>query len=207
MVSRPLKVWKELPSGDVCVMDFADAKRFESHRLYMMAGNPQRRYVMLWHPDRRIEYLHRAIMSAPLGVSVDHINGDTLDNRKSNLRLATSSENGANVPKREGTSSRFKGVCWDKNGHRWKAHIGYQGKRVHLGYFVDEEEAARAYDRVARTLFGEFARTNFGENHLPKPRKLSHRRIETFIKEMVKDAPPLTERQKRIIRQTVGSVK
>ena len=106
-------------------------------------------------------FMHREIISAPLGMEVDHINGDGLDNRRSNLRVATRAENGRNRKPQTGTSSVYKGVSWDKQAQQWRAYVKGDRKLIHIGLFHDEVEAAEAYDEAARRLFGEDAKTNF----------------------------------------------
>jgi hypothetical protein len=107
-------------------------------------------------------YLHREIMNPPKGLLVDHRNGDSLDNRRANLRLATHSQNTQNRGKwRIKTSSRFVGVSFDKEYELWRAYIRYQEKRIHLGRFDSETDAAKAYDAAAKKYFGEFAHLNF----------------------------------------------
>lgn len=104
--------------------------------------------------------MHRLLLGAKPGEIVDHINGDTLDNRKSNLRICTTSDNSANSRKyRGGGSSQFKGVYW--TGKHWRAQICVKRKKINLGSFGCEKQAAEAYDRAAVEKFGRFARTNF----------------------------------------------
>ena len=89
---------------------------------------------------------------------IDHINGDKSDNRLSNLRLATDSENKRNVGKRQHNTSGFKGVTWDKANKRWLAHATFQGKGVHLGRHSTPEAAAQAYREFAEQNHGSFYR-------------------------------------------------
>lgn len=89
----------------------------------------------------------------------DHINHITLDNRSVNIRLCTASQNQHNRLKQVG-SSKFKGVCWHKNERKWRARINYKGKRIHLGSFDNEIDAAESYNNAAIKYFGEFARLN-----------------------------------------------
>lgn len=105
--------------------------------------------------------LHRAIMCAGVGQIVDHIDGNGLNNRRSNLRFATQQQNCQNRRAMLGCSSRFKGVSFVSASGRWHAYIKHNQKRTHLGFFDDEEAAARAYDEAARLFFGEYAKLNF----------------------------------------------
>lgn len=104
--------------------------------------------------------LHRLVSPPPEGLIVDHINGDTLDNRKTNLRFVTASQNAMNtrVSASHLKSSGFKGVS--RSGDKWSASISFDGQKIGLGRFDSEADAARAYDAAAVVLFGEFARTN-----------------------------------------------
>ena len=105
---------------------------------------------------------HRIIFPSKKGFVTDHINGNKLDNRASNLRHATQRQNSQNRSSlKRVCSSKFKGVCWHKNNKKWVAHItSSEGARVHLGSFEDELLAARAYNDAARKMYGEFAKLN-----------------------------------------------
>lgn len=116
----------------------------------------------------RLIYMHRVILEPPAGLDVDHINGDALDNRRCNLRACTRQENLRNKRHRRAYSSRFKGVWWSQAANKWVAAIAAgernargKSRSLHLGVFVREEDAARAYDRAALQHFGAFACTNF----------------------------------------------
>lgn len=95
---------------------------------------------------------------------IDHINGDGLDNRRSNLRFADHSQNAGNSDiDKSYCSSQYRGVTWNIRGDRWIAQIGSgrQGTRQYIGCFTDEIEAALAYDQAALKRWGDFARLNF----------------------------------------------
>ena len=133
----------------------------------------QYHWLAMWCPKTRSYYaarnttraggvkhhisMHRLIAGAGPKEYVDHANGDTLDNRRSNIRRCTPSDNQHNSRIASNNTSGFKGVCWDKHRGRWRVDI----KGNFLGFFVSKEDAARAYDNKARELFGEFAAVNF----------------------------------------------
>ena len=108
-------------------------------------------------------FLHRTIVNASKGVIVDHHDGDTLNCRRSNLRLGDSILNARNAIKirNRQTTSRFKGVHYRKRERKWKAVIRYDGKQRELGYFSNEVEAAFSYDIASMKYHGDHGRTNF----------------------------------------------
>ena len=92
---------------------------------------------------------------------IDHINGIRDDNRIENLREATNQQNNFNRKSREGSSSQYKGVCWDKKGKKWVVHYRYKGKLYYVGRYECEEEAAEAYQKATEHLHKEYA--NYGQ--------------------------------------------
>jgi len=106
-------------------------------------------------------YMHRIILNAPKGLQVDHINGDGLDNQKRNLRFATNAQNHQNQIKPVASKSGFRGVCFDQRRNKFYARIQHNRQTTHLGRFQTAIQAARAYDKAAVKLHGEFARLNF----------------------------------------------
>lgn len=114
--------------------------------------------------------LHRFIISVPDDMQVDHIDGDALNNQKSNLRICTPAQNCMNKrfePKRN--TSGFKGVSLHKPTGRWRARVKLDRKERHVGLFDSPIEAARAYDEMAVKCFGVFAKTNEMLGRLPCP--------------------------------------
>lgn len=117
--------------------------------------------------SKRNEYFHHLVIPREGGLWRDHANRNPLDNRRSNLRLATPSQNGSNrasPPNRTG----FRGVSKVSRGLKFRAYIGaHDGRQTHLGCYWTAEEAARAYDAAAILEYGDFAQLNFG--HSPAP--------------------------------------
>lgn len=112
--------------------------------------------------SKRILKLHRELVSCPDGYYVDHINGNTLDNRRKNLRVCRKIQNQYNQKKHKNARhSKFKGVTFREGLSKpWEAFIYPNGKSLRLGYFRTEKEAAAAYNTAARHYYGEFAKLN-----------------------------------------------
>lgn len=103
-------------------------------------------------------YLHRVIMDALDDLQVDHINGDGLDNRCGNLRLATRFQNTCNQRRSKANTSGFKGVSWHESRKKWRAQIYLHGRKHYLGLFEKPESAHAAYCAASAELHGEFGR-------------------------------------------------
>ena len=116
-----------------------------------------------WHYNKgyaakKSTLMHRLIMNAPKDMQVDHINTIRNDNRKSNLRLCTISQNAHNSRPNKGRS--YKGIVLDKRSKKWRAQLGFKGTRIYLGLHATVVEALQAYDAGALKYYGEFALTN-----------------------------------------------
>ena len=118
-----------------------------------------------WYAARQIRrkfiYMHREILNAPDGLHADHINGNTLDNREQNLRLATPAQNAWNRDKYKTNTTGYKGVTHEKGRNKFRAQITVHGRPINLGRFEDPLEAAVAYDRAVQKYHGEYGCTNF----------------------------------------------
>lgn len=158
-----------LTQGRVAVVDASDYAWLSLHKWHLV--NPRGRcYAGRCCHGKRVS-MHREIMQPLDGYVVDHIDGDGLNNRRSNLRICTVRQNLQNQAKAPGCSSQYKGVHRDKRTGKFTAEIRPGRKQIHIGSFDDEIEAARAYDRKAIEFFGEFAWLNFPEEHGRPPHR------------------------------------
>jgi len=166
-----------LTHGQVAIIDREDWERVRGYNWCAVYKDTRSYYAVTHqqiHGKRRKIQMHRLILDAPKEMQVDHINHNTLDNRKSNLRLCTPYQNQYNSRKQRNNTSGFKGIYKNKNGLRWIAKIQFCGKGQYLGTFDTREEAHAAYCEAALRLHGEFS--NFGNDgydevqHLPDSR-------------------------------------
>ncbi len=138
--------------------DFERVSAYSWHVGGKPGGKPYARSRMSRKIGGKAMRMHRFIMNAPDGMEVDHINGDTMDNRRANLRVCTRAQNAANIRVPTNGVSGYRGV--HKGRRAWDASIMVRRKRIRLGVWETREEAARAYNAAAATYFGEFAVMN-----------------------------------------------
>lgn len=148
-----------LPNNKFTLVDEEDFEKVNSHHWHIHSKEGYVIREVESQGKRTVIRLSRFIMGDPEGMVVDHINGDKLNNSRSNLRICTKAENNRN---RKGTR-KYKGAYYSKIAKKWFAAIRSNGKTKTLGYFMTEIDAARCYDKAARELFGEFARLNFSD--------------------------------------------
>jgi hypothetical protein len=176
----------QLTQGQVALIDDEDFERVQKYKWYALwapSGKcfvPQRTILIKPRPNRKNStiVLSRFIMNAPKGLEVDHKNHDTLDNRKSNLRICTRYENAMNKRLRSDNKLRIKGVDLQKNG-LYRAQIQKDKRKIILGStFKTAQEAKKAYDKSAKKLFGKFHCLNERDNS----KLITTEEIITFLK-------------------------
>lgn len=151
-----------LINGAVAIVDDDDFVRLSAFRWRADRGGYAVRMAHLGIDRKgRLVAMHRVVAAAAPGDIVDHINGNRLDNRRSNLRLSTHAGNSQN--RRATGASGFKGVTLHRQTGKWQAAIKPGGRNIHLGLFTDPVIAARSYDRAATEHYGDSARLNFPE--------------------------------------------
>jgi hypothetical protein len=155
-----------LTRGKYAIVDPEDYERLAKYRWQAVKSRNTFYAIRCSRRDRngarKYYQMHREIMKIEDNKVCDHINGNGLDNRKANLRPATRAQNGWNQGKSNVKSrSQYKGLAWDSKDKRWEVRISVNGRRIYIGRFKDQMEAARAYDRAANKYHGQFANVNF----------------------------------------------
>lgn len=149
------------------IIDNEDYKKVKDYKWHLMkVKNFNRFYIVSTGKTeyRRNIYLHRLIMNCPESKIIDHIDGNTLNNQKSNLRICSQADNVRNnSKKRNSKTSKYKGVYFSKVNKTFYSFIMFNKKHYHLGCFKDEKEAALNYNLAANKFFGEFAKLNIIE--------------------------------------------
>jgi len=150
-----------LTQDKFAIVDAEDYERLSRYKWH--ASKKGRCWYAASQRSKKRLTMHRVILNAPRGLVVDHINHNGLDNRRKNLRLCTVAQNNQNSRPhiRLNKLSKYKGVTFDKNRNLFNASIRQNKKGYFLGGFKEERDAAKAYDKKARELFGKFAYLNF----------------------------------------------
>lgn len=146
----------QLTRGKVSIVDDEDFKELSKYKWYFTTPGYAAR-------DTRVDgkrvciLMHRLLNETPIGMETDHINNDRLDNRRSNLRACTRSQNMANIRTPKSNTSGYRGVTWDKKAQKWMAQIMVNYKTIFLGYFDDPSKGAEAYKTASQKHFRNFA--------------------------------------------------
>jgi hypothetical protein len=148
-----------LTQGKVALVDDEDFIELNKYKWYAHHSK-NKWYAIRYNKGYKNIKMHRQILNFPK--ETDHINGNGLDNQRSNLRICNHSQNMANMEKRKNATSHFKGVTFHKKNRKWIARLGNNGG-VYIGSFTNETDAGKAYDEKAKELYNKFSNLNFKE--------------------------------------------
>lgn len=167
--------YREIPltQGQVAIVDETNYRALAAYKWYAYWSPSNKTYYARRNQTekggKRVTVLmHRVVLSAQAGKEIDHINGNGTDNRKTNLRVATCSQNCQNQTAKASNKCGFKGVCLHPRNRNWVAKIMREGRSYHIGVFDTPEEASAAYAEAAKRLHGDFA--NLGPRQTPPER-------------------------------------
>lgn len=150
-----------LADGRVALVDIDDYAAVSQHRWHAN-DQPTTTYALAHRPgtDTAVIRMHHLVAGTPDGMDIDHANGDGLDNRRTNLRAGTRSQNMGNARRYRTNTSGYKGVSWRSDRGTWRAYIRVNYTRRYLGEYSDPWDAAQAYNAAAVEAWGEFAQLN-----------------------------------------------
>lgn len=149
----------QLTQNKMCIVDNADYDLLSKYKWNYHQGYPSRNKRV--SVNKRITWrIYNELLGKQIGMDIDHINGNTLDNRRCNLRICRHAQNSYNQILPKNNTSGYKGVTWYKRYNKWLAQTLVDGKRKNLGYFNNKLDAAKAYNEAAIKYFGKFARIN-----------------------------------------------
>lgn len=153
----------ELTQGQYALVDDEDYPIISATKWYALFTPRTKKYyarrnTSLGNKKRGFSLMHQFILGVKGSIIVDHINGDTLDNRKVNLRIVNYSQNVQNSRIRKDNKSGYRGVSFYKKNKKWGAKIGYNNKYFFLGLFPTAEKASEAYKKSEKKYFRNFAR-------------------------------------------------
>lgn len=146
----------DLTQGKVALIDDEDYEYLSQWKWYYHKSGYAVRTDYSTGQQRSVK-MHRLVNDTPIGYDTDHKNRNKLDNRKSNLRTATRSQNSSNYGVQAHNTSGHKGVRWHKVSNRWQSRISYQGVTITLGLYREYEDACNVYDNADIQLRGQFA--------------------------------------------------
>ncbi|HEV3223889.1 MAG TPA: HNH endonuclease [Puia sp.] len=151
-----------LTKGKFAIIDFEDLEFVMRYKWHLGSRIRSQYAIKVLGKGDGKKYLrmHNYIMNCPNGKVVDHIDGDGLNNKKANLRICDDGQNKCNRKKSSTTKNRFKGAIFRERNNRWICQITHKKKRYYVGEFKTEIEAAQAYNKKAKELFGDFSNLN-----------------------------------------------
>lgn len=151
-----------LTQGNVAIVDDEDFDRLMQHSWHIGIYGYKIYAIRMTHlPNRHKVFMHKEVLAVPEGFVADHIDGNSLNNQKRNLRFVTVKQNARNRKKRlTSSTSIYKGVSYRKESKKYRARIVVDYAIIHLGQFDSEILAARVYNAAALKYFGEFAQLN-----------------------------------------------
>lgn len=145
-------------TDEVTLVDDDDFEKLNLMGQWLLHQNKTNKYAVLAGHNKLA--MHNVILPPPIGLEVDHINRNGLDNQKSNLRHATRSQNNMNKDLNKNNTSGFKGVSWMERLKKFRAYVVKDYKQETIGYYKTAGEAAIAYNKRAKELYGEFVKLN-----------------------------------------------